>query len=403
MPGYSDKVWKNRIVRYGMVSPEQTLANENNWRTHPREQQAALADILDDVGWVQDVIVNVRSDESWNGDRNVETLLDGHARIILAMRHGNTEVPAKFVDLNPDEESLVLATLDELAGMATTDGDKLKALVERIKANTPAVQDVIDRLKAKAELAIEMARAAGEQVPDPGAQIDRAGELQEKWQVERGQIWEVGRHRVMCGDSTCAEDVGRLMGEEKTRAIVTDPPYGISWNTDHTRFSTQYGVRKKFAPIEGDKKLFDPRPYLDYDHVALFGANWYCRHIPLGTWIVWDKRHPNGTAWLSDAELCWVKGGTGIYIYAETVQGAHRRERAEHPTQKPVGVIVFVIDKARIGVGDAVFDPFLGSGTTLIACEQTSRTGYGMEIHPPYVSVSLERLSGMGLMPKLIS
>lgn len=139
VPGYSDKVWKNRIVRYGMVSPEQTLANENNWRTHPREQQAALADILDDVGWVQDVIVNVRSDESWNGDRNVETLLDGHARIILAMRHGNTEIPAKFVDLNPDEENLVLATLDELAGMATTDGDKLKALVERVKANTPAV------------------------------------------------------------------------------------------------------------------------------------------------------------------------------------------------------------------------------------------------------------------------
>lgn len=148
IPGYSDKVWKSRIVGHGQEAPGQLLANPSNWRTHPREQQAALEGVLDQVGWVQGVVVNKRTGH----------LIDGHLRVTLAMRHNESEIDVDYVDLSQEEEDLVLATLDELAGMATTDDDKLKALVERVKANTPAVQDVIDRLKAKAELAIEMAQ-----------------------------------------------------------------------------------------------------------------------------------------------------------------------------------------------------------------------------------------------------
>lgn len=118
------KSWQNRIVGTGTEAPDQLLANPRNWRVHPQHQQEGLAAVLDKVGWVQRVVVNKRTGH----------LVDGHLRVTLAMRRNEPTVPVVYVDLSPDEEALILATLDPIAGLAATDQDGLRLLLEEVSA-----------------------------------------------------------------------------------------------------------------------------------------------------------------------------------------------------------------------------------------------------------------------------
>jgi hypothetical protein len=113
------ETWTNRIVDQGVADPEQLLANPKNWRIHPRHQQAALKAVLGRVGWVQDVIVN--SETGY--------VLDGHLRVSLAISNGEQEIPVSYVALTEREEDLVLASLDPVSGLATTDPDALTRLM----------------------------------------------------------------------------------------------------------------------------------------------------------------------------------------------------------------------------------------------------------------------------------
>ena len=132
-PATPATAWRSRIVREGAEAPDQLLANPANWRIHPSEQQQALVDILGRVGWVQRVIVNLRTSERWPaGDRGVQTVVDGHARVLLASRRDEPTVPVVYVDLDPDEEMLVLATLDPISALAPADPAKLGPLLDGI-------------------------------------------------------------------------------------------------------------------------------------------------------------------------------------------------------------------------------------------------------------------------------
>lgn len=125
--------WRNRIVGTGEERVADILFNPANWRVHPAAQQRALADVLDEVGWVQHVIVNRRTGH----------LIDGHLRAALADRRGDPTVPALYVDLSPDEEALVLATLDPIGALAATDRDKLDALLREVGTGSAAVQEML--------------------------------------------------------------------------------------------------------------------------------------------------------------------------------------------------------------------------------------------------------------------
>lgn len=142
--------WNNRIVGYDNKPASWFLANEANWRIHPKNQQESLGGVLDEVGWVQDVIVNKRTGEEWGADQNVETLVDGHLRISLALRKGDeTPVPVKYVDLSPDEESLVLLTLDPLGAMAASDKAKLEELMASVQSDDERVQAMMAEMGEK--------------------------------------------------------------------------------------------------------------------------------------------------------------------------------------------------------------------------------------------------------------
>jgi len=157
--------WKNRIVGHGTAPAVSFLANPDNWRIHPIEQQRGLEGVLDKVGWIQTVIVNKRSDPAWGRDQGVETMVDGHMRVSSALAKGEqTEVPFVYVDLNPVEEALVLATLDPIAAMAGTDKEKLNELIGMIDRDHDAVNDLLTGIAATYHLpdAIEGRDAHGD-------------------------------------------------------------------------------------------------------------------------------------------------------------------------------------------------------------------------------------------------
>ncbi len=125
--------WKNRIVGYGEEAPDQLLANPLNFRTHPKHQQDALAGVLAEVGVVQNVIVNQRTG----------FVVDGHLRISLAMRDNQPTVPVTYVDLEPHEEALILATLDPISALATADNEKLRDLLDEVSTSDAAVMQML--------------------------------------------------------------------------------------------------------------------------------------------------------------------------------------------------------------------------------------------------------------------
>lgn len=131
--------WRNRIIGHGEEAPDQLLANPANWRIHPKAQQDALAGVLSQVGWVQDVIVNQQTGH----------VVDGHLRVSLAISRKEPSIPVVYVDLSPEEEALVLATLDPLAAMAAADKEKLDTLLREVSTGDAALQQMLSELAAQ--------------------------------------------------------------------------------------------------------------------------------------------------------------------------------------------------------------------------------------------------------------
>lgn len=405
-------VWANRIVGQGTEDPGQLLANPLNWRIHPKAQQDALAGLLDTVGWVQNVIVNRRSGH----------VVDGHLRVTLALRREEPQVPVVYVDLSPEDEALVLASLDPLAQMAVTDKEMLARLLADVHAEG-ALGDMLG-----------MGAAPGLTDPDvaPPPPADPY--------VRRGQLYRLGEHRILCGDATSAGDMARLMGDRKARMVWTDPPYGVDYIgktadaltiTNDARNDTDPLLRDAFAVLDAHL----------VDGAAIYVAS------PAGRQGVVFAQAFMDAGWLLHQTLVWVKNsivvGHSDYHYQHELvlygwrKGAQRdwwgfrdqaslfddepriedltveelrqlervrreqrtadvlREKrpgvsALHPTMKPVPLIRRMVENSS-GRGDLIVDIFGGSGSTLIAAQQLGRRCYAMELDPRYAQVAIER------------
>lgn len=179
----------------------------------------------------------------------------------------------------------------------------------------------------------------------------------------------------------------------KVDLVLTDPPYGVDFDTDYRRFTAGFNVeRKAHKKVANDDKPFDPAQFIALAPVViLWGANCYPNHLTTGSFLVWDKRFSNGAAFLADAEVAWMNKGHGVYIYTETSQGFIRSEPIEHPTQKPIGLMVWCLGKAA--KCQTILDPFMGSGTTLVAAKQLGRKSIGIELEEKYCEIAAKRLS----------
>lgn len=242
--------------------------------------------------------------------------------------------------------------------------------------------------------------------PDDAPASEPSAPLLAPVRVERGDLWQLGKHRVLCGDATCVDDVARLMGGVRASLLVADPPYGMRLDTSYRNSTSNPRKHAKasrgYAPVRGDDRSYDPRPLM-----ALFnycreqfwwGADYYRKRLPDGgSFIMWDKRVGLESLKYSSAEfeMCWsmqphhrrILRVRWFGICGTETQDVRRRI---HPTQKPIEVYLPIIEqysKPRA----VVVDPYLGSGTTLIACERTGRICYGMEIEPRYCDIILRR------------
>jgi len=267
---------------------------------------------------------------------------------------------------------------------------------------------------------VAVANARGE--AEPPAHIDQAAELQAKWETARGQLWEIGRHRVVCGDATREADVARVLDGATPRLMVTDPPYGVDYDPGWRNDAAAKGLIAFAASREGAPAN---------DETVDWSAAW--RLSPASVAYCWHAdRHASATQASLEAakyevrcQIIWAKTRFAIsrghyhwqhepcwYAVRAGASADWIGDRSQttlwtvlldpnvdggHSTQKPLECMARPI---RNHAGD-VYDPFLGSGTTLVAAEQLGRRGYGLEIEPGYVAVILERLSAMGLTPRL--
>lgn len=206
--------------------------------------------------------------------------------------------------------------------------------------------------------------------------------------------------RVVIGNCTlyradCRDVLPTLEGVD---AVVTDPPYGGNYDTDYTRFTGCLSENRNWGErIYGDDEPFDPMPWLEYPKVCLWGYQHFARSVPVGTILVWNKKRETqlGT-FLSDAELAWVNRGQGVYIRRHIWHGFDReteREPVEHPTQKPVSLMKWCMERAGVEESDTVLDPFMGSGSTIIAAVQLGLPAIGIEIDPTYFAIACKRIA----------
>jgi len=219
-----------------------------------------------------------------------------------------------------------------------------------------------------------------EPLDDPGAQINRAEELREKWGVELGQLWQLGEHRLICGD--CTE-----MDKDYSLPLFTDPPYGVDYEPLHGVGSAPQSATTGMANDDG---LLDLSWLLNYERRMVWGFPYIYDPNATG-WIVWDKQPgKDGRDIVTPIEIASTTMRKGFEKVTCMWIGFYRaagEDRMPHPTQKPVQVIEPFIEKWT-KPGEVVYDPFLGSGTTLIACERLNRKCRAVEISPAYCAVA---------------
>ena len=204
--------------------------------------------------------------------------------------------------------------------------------------------------------------------------------------VKRGDIWKLGKHRIMCGDSTSSDDVAKLMNGEKADMVFTDPPYGMNAVSKSGVLSARYKT-----DIIGDDNTDVARDSFSLIHSLYdckqiwWGANYYSEFLPSAEgWIVWDKN--NGGSDQTDCELAWTNFRSVCRLYKKASEKTNR----VHPTQKPVELFLWSVEKFKVEF-NIVLDVFLGSGSTLIASEKLNRKCYGMELDEKYCDVIIER------------
>lgn len=334
---------------------------EYNPRRLTNEQHAHLTESIKKFGLVDPIIVNRHA-----GRENV--IIGGHMRCKIASELGMKEVPVYFVDLDEAQEKELNIRLNKNLGEFDFD----------LLANNFEMSDLKEFGFTDKEFGFDM---------EVGEKDDEVPEIPEEPQSQLGDLYELGQHRVLCGDSTKIEDVERLMEGVYPDVIHTDPPYGMNAVTKSGVLKERYGT----------DILGDDNPDVAKDAFRLYyglypdakqiwwGANYYSSVLPDSEcWLVWDK--DNGQSDQTDCELAWANFRSVVRQFTQSSEKTNR----VHPTQKPVSLMGWIIKRFNLTT-KTVLDPFLGSGSTLIACEKTNRTCYGMEIDPKYVDVIVKR------------
>ena len=358
---------------------------------HNDEAVELVKNSIEKFGWKVPIVVDKKG-----------VIIAGHTRYKAALQMGLNEVPVVVADdLNAKQAKAYRLADNKVGEAATWDfdllDDELGDLVGEIDMGEFGFEDIADD---EEETVVE---------------DDFDPEPPEEPKAKVGQIYKLGRHRLMCGDSTSADDVAKLMDGVKADMVFTDPPYGMSLDTDFSSMKNKLQFAKaeklkkgkKYEPVIGDNEDFDRKlidaifeNFGDCKEVFVWGADYYAELLPAknyGSWIVWDKRQDESADKMygSCFELCWSKARHKRDIARIKWAGVFGIEKEfdhkrHHPTQKPIELVRWFLERYAKD-GWIVVDLFGGSGSTLIACEQLEKTACLMELEPQYVDVIIKR------------
>jgi len=332
--------------------------------------------------------------------REIET--DGHELVV---------VRRKDLDLTTDASARELAIADNRVGQINLDWDPvvLAELAEKVDLSGLWNEGELKELLASGD-------EDETDMEDPGPQIDKAEELRVKYGVETGQLWQVGEHRLLCGDCTESENVARVMGSEKANAVLTDPPYGQNQpgipNDSPEKSLDLISSLCSSLPLSNGIAVFfqSPRTFpLLLDEGRKVGLKF---ERMLWLYKVAQQSYPwRGWILKSESILVFTLGvpqWQDIHPYQHDmyqlriVYEGLDESLGWHGAIKPISVVRDICQRISPN-GAIMYDPFLGSGTTLIACQQLGRKCRGIEIDPSYVALTLQRWADMtGQEPRLL-
>lgn len=358
-----------------LISKTQLKPHPKNRNKHPPEQIARLAQILKYQGWRYPVKVS----------RLSGFITSGHGRIEAAWLNGWDKVPVNYQDYEDETQEIADVNSDNaIALWAELDMAGINADIVELGPDFD-----IDLLGIKDFVLDVSEKHEGDE--------DAVPEVPKIARTKRGELWILGDHRLLCGDATDSADVARLMDGEKADMVFTDPPYGIKVAiSDGKKHGKSIAKRNFFRPIIGDESTDSAKRAIamcrDIPIQIFWGGNYYAESLPPSScWLVWDK--VTGENDFADAELAWTNQDSAVRIFKHQWNGmmkaSERGEARVHPTQKPIILAEWCFD--NYGNPKSVLDLFLGSGSTLIACEKTQRRCFGMEIDPLYCDVILDR------------
>jgi DNA modification methylase len=347
-----------------------------NARQHDEKNLKAIQGSLKEFGQRKPIVIT-----------EAGVIVAGNGTVEAAKRLGWLEIQAVRVpaDWTPEQTKAFALADNQTAELASWSPEVLASQLVELEA---AGFEIEEFGFEKIEVAEEPREIVEDDVPESAPQRSSLGD-----------VWQLGRHRLMVGDSFNRDSVEKLMNGKKAELVFCDPPYGMNLDADYSKMvNAKIGFTgKKYANIIDDDKDFDPAFILDCfsycEEILLFGFDYYADKLPSGTPLVWDKRVEErfdsviGSAF----ELIWSKKKRKreIIRHEYSSWGARLADgNKAHPTMKPVGMLSKVLHLTK---GNLVVDLFLGSGSTLIACEQTDRTCYGMELDPKYCDVIITR------------
>lgn len=384
----------NRVSEMNLVDIDKLIPYVNNARTHSKEQINKLRASIREFGFINPVII----DRDYN-------VIAGHGRIMAAKAENITEVPCVFVDyLNDVQKKAYILADNRMALDADWDEELLKVEIESLQG-----ADFDLNLTGFDEAELMDIFGDDNQSRAKDDDFDLTAALEKASFVEKGDVWTVGRHRLMCGDATSSEDVSTLMGKTKANLILTDPPYGVSFksssgltiqndsmkNEEFYNFllasfkcmaehlengGSAYVFHADTEGLNFRKAFIDAGFHLAgcciwvKDSLVLGRSDYQWQHEPVLYGFMQNGKHK----WYSDRKQ------TTIWSFDKP------KRNANHPTSKPLDLLSYPIGNSTQENG-VVIDTFGGSGSTMMACEQMNRICYMMELDEKYASVILRR------------
>ena len=377
-----------------LVPTDKLIPYVNNARTHSAEQVNKLRASLREFGFVNPVIVDK--------DLNV---IAGHGRILAAKEEKIPEVPCVYVDYLTEAQKKAYILADNRMAMdAGWDEELLRAEIEALQAEA---FDVSLTGFDEKEITDLFKDTDGTGAEDDDFDLSEA--LEKAAFVERGDVWTVGRHRLMCGDATVEEDVLKLMDGKKANLILTDPPYGVSFQSSDGLSIQNDSIKGEefyqflLASMQNMVSVLEPGGAAYVFHADTEGLNFRRAFVDAGLHLagccIWVKNSlvlgRSDYQWQHEPVLYgFLKNGKHSW-YSDRKQTTiwnfdKPKRNKNHPTSKPLDLLAYPIGNST-QANAIVLDTFGGSGSTLMACEQTNRICYTMELDPKYASVILRR------------